>query len=91
MDFINGPGTANKEQGEKSCIVSHNSNKQQLLFYFHRQVYFYFANCACLQCLYANKSSIREGENRPEEPDSYSTLGISPKLTAAELSVRSLK
>ena len=25
MDFITGPGSANKEQGEKSCIVSHNN------------------------------------------------------------------
>ena len=25
MDFITGPESANKEQGEKSCIVSHNN------------------------------------------------------------------
>ena len=25
MDFITGPGSSNKEQGEKSCIVAHNN------------------------------------------------------------------
>ena len=35
MDFIHraGRGSAKKEQGEKSCIVSHNN------LYFHRQFY----------------------------------------------------
>ena len=33
-----------------------------------------------LKSLCANKHSIRQGENRPKEPNSYSTIGISPKL-----------
>ena len=33
------PGSAKKEQGEKSCVVSHNNKKQYLLFHFHRLVY----------------------------------------------------
>ena len=33
-----------------------------------------------LKSLCANKYSIRQGENGPKELNSYSTIGISPKL-----------
>ena len=55
MDFINRArrGSANKEQGERSCVVSHNK-----FIVIDNFAIYYFANSDCLQSLGANTSSI---------------------------------
>ena len=78
--------SASKQQGEKSSLIT---------ILFSSTSLYYFENSARLKSLWANKSSIRQGDNRPKEPNSYSTIGISPKLQPQKytmiLSVRSLK
>ena len=70
-------GSACKQLGEKSSLIT---------ILFSSTSLYYFENSARLKSLWANKSSIRQGENRPKEPKSCSTIGISPKLyTAAEI------
>ena len=64
-------GSASKQQGEKSSLIT---------ILFSSTSLYYFENSARLKSLCANKSSIRQGENRPKEPISYSTIGILPKL-----------
>ena len=64
-------GSVSKQQGEKSSLIT---------VLFSSTSLYYFENSARLKSLCANKSSIRQGENRPKEPISYSTIGISPKL-----------
>ena len=56
-------------------------NKSSLItILFSSTSLYYFENSARLKSLCANKSSIRQGENRPKEPNSCSTIGISRKL-----------
>ena len=78
-------GSASKQQGEKSSLIT---------ILFSSTSLYYFENSARLKSLCANKSSIRQGENRPKEPNSYSRMGISLKLQPQKettiLSVRSL-
>ena len=70
-------GSASKQQGEKSSLIT---------ILFSSTSLYYFENSARLKSLCANKSSIRQGENRPKEPNSYSTMGISvTEVTAAEI------
>ena len=74
LDFITGQGggaRANSKLGEKSSLIT---------ILFSSTSLYYFENSAHLNSLCVNKSSIRQGENRPKEPNSYSTIGISPKL-----------
>ena len=74
MDFVTGKaarGSACKQQGEKSSLIT---------ILFSSTSLYYFENSARLKSLCANKSSMRQGENRPKEPNSCGTIGISPKL-----------
>ena len=64
-------GSVSKQQGKKSSLIT---------VLFSSTSLYYFENSARLKSLCANKSSIRQGENRPKEPISYSIIGISPKL-----------
>ena len=64
-------GSVSKQQGEKSSLIT---------VLFSSTSLYYFENSARLKSLCANKSSIRQGENRPKEPISYNIIGISPKL-----------
>ena len=74
MDFVTGKaarGSACKQQGEKSSLIT---------ILFSSTSLYYFENSARLKSLCANKSSMRQGENRPKEPNSRGTIGISSKL-----------
>ena len=88
MDFITGPGSANKEQAEKSCI-------SLITILFSPQVYIILQTVPVSNAYAQKNSSIRQAKNRPKEPNSYSTMGISPKLLPEKhttiFSVRSLK
>ena len=50
-----------KQQGEKSSLIT---------VLFSSTSLYYFENSARLKSLCANKSSMRQGENRPKEPNS---------------------
>ena len=69
-------GSASKQQGEKSPLIT---------ILFSSTSLCYFENSTRLKSLCANKSSIRQGENRPKEPNSRSTIGILTEATAAEI------
>ena len=74
MDFVTSKaarGSACKQQGEKSSLIT---------ILFSSTSLYYFENSARLKSLCANKSSLRQGKNRPKEPNSCGTIGISPKL-----------
>ena len=64
----------------KAGRVRANSKASLITILFSSTSLYYFENSARLKSLCANKSSIRQGENRPKEPNSCSTIGISPKL-----------
>ena len=65
---------------------------------FSPQVYIILQTVPVSNAYEQKKSSIRQAKNRPKEPNSYSTMGISPKLRpqkyaamTAIFSVRSLR
>ena len=76
-----GKQTKSKVRNLASSLITMTYNNYYIILFSSTSLY-YFTNCACLQCLCANKTSIRQGKkkNRPKEPDSYSTMVISPKL-----------
>ena len=71
MEFITeqGEGKANKEQGEKSCIASHNN-------FIFIDKYIIFQTLPVFNPYARIKPSIRQGQYRPKEPNNYSTMGI---------------
>ena len=73
MDFITG-------QGGGARANSKVRNRLLITILFSSTSLYYSENSAYLKSLCVNKSSIRQGENRLKEPNSYSTIGISPKL-----------
>ena len=83
MDFI----TAKEGEREQTArLGSKVRNRLSQTILFSSKSLYSFANSARLKSLCANKSSIRQGENRPKEPNSYSTMGISvTEVTAAEI------
>ena len=76
MDFTTGK-EGEREQTAGWEIVSHSN-------LFSSTSLYYFASSARLKSSCANKSSIRQGENRPKEPNCYSTMEIS-EASAAEI------
>ena len=63
MNFVTGKagGSACKQLGEKKSSL--------ITILFSSTSLYYFENSARLKSLCANKSSIRQGENRPKEPN----------------------
>ena len=72
MDFITG-------QGGGARANSKVRNRLSTILFSSTSLY-YFENRARFKSLCPIKSAIRQGENRPKEPNSYSTFGISQKL-----------
>ena len=70
MGIFPSNGSASKQQSEKSSLIT---------ILFSSTSLYYFENSARLKSLCASKSFIRQGENRPKEPNSYSTIGISTR------------
>ena len=68
-------GSASKQQGEKSSLIT---------ILFSSTSLYYFENSARLKSLCANKSSIRQGENRPKEPNKQHSRNFT-EATAAEI------
>ena len=78
MHFITGQGggaRANSKLGEKSSLIT---------ILFSSTSLYYFENSARLKSLCANKSSIRQGENRPKEPNKQHNRNFT-EATAAQI------
>ena len=71
------PGREGERKQRARWEILHISSVVTVLF--SSTSIFYFANGTCFLSLCANKSSIRQRKNKPKEPNSYRTMGISPR------------